>query len=104
MSEFDVILNIDWLTKYQATVDCYRRRVILRKKRSQVVEFQAKHRRFVFPPVLKSLSGGCRNLEGMGMLSALDGERGGESADSFILVVSEFLDVFPPELPRLPLE
>ena len=104
MSEFDVILNIDWLTKYQATVDCYRRRVILRKKRGQVVEFQAKHGRFVFPPVLKSLLGGRRNLEGMGMLFALDGERGGESADSFIPVVSEFLDVFPLELPGLPPE
>ena len=30
MSEFDVILGMDWLTKYQATVDCYKRRVILR--------------------------------------------------------------------------
>ena len=39
MSKFDVILGMDWLTKYQATVDCYRRRVILRKKRGQVVEF-----------------------------------------------------------------
>ena len=36
------------------------------------------------------------------MLFALDGERGGESADSFIPVVSEFLDVFLPELPGLP--
>ena len=38
------------------------------------------------------------------MLFALDGEMGGESADSFIPVVSEFLDVFPPELSRLPAE
>ena len=102
MSEFDVILDIDWLTKYQATVDCYRRRVILRKKRGQVVEFQAKHGRFVFPPVLKSLLGGRRNMEGMGLLFALEGEMGDKSADSFIPVVSEFLDVFPPELPGLP--
>ena len=25
MSEFDVILGMDWLTKYQAMVDCYQR-------------------------------------------------------------------------------
>ena len=77
MSEFDVILGMDWLTKYQATLDCYRRRVILQKKRGQVVEFKAKHGRFVFPPVLKSLLGERRNLEGMGMLFALDGEMRG---------------------------
>ena len=68
------------------------------------MEFQAKHGRFVFPPMLKSLLGGHCNLEGMGMLFALDGEIRGESADSFIPVVSEFLDVFPPELPGLPPE
>ena len=104
MSEFEVILGMDWLTKYQATVDCYWRRVILRKKRGQVVEFQAKHSRLVFPPVLKSLLGRRRNVEGMGTVFAFDGERGGESTDSFIPVVSEFLDVFPPELPELPPE
>ena len=38
------------------------------------------------------------------MLFALDGEMRGKSADSFIPVVSEFLDVFPPELPGLPPE
>ena len=63
-----------------------------------------KTRKVRVSPVLKSLLGGRRNVEGMGMLFALDGERGGESADSFIPVVSEFLDVFPPELPGLPPE
>ena len=43
-------------------------------------------------------------MEGMGMLFALDGEMGGESADSFTPVVSEFLDVFPPKVPGLPPE
>ena len=38
------------------------------------------------------------------MLFALDGDMGGEGADSFIPVVSKFLDVFPPELPGLPPE
>ena len=55
------------------------------------MEFQAKHRRFVFPPVLKSLLGERRNLEGMEMLFALDGEMRGEIADSFIPVVSKSL-------------
>ena len=58
----------------------------------------------MFSPVLKSLLGGRRNVAGMGMLFALDGEMGDESADSFIPAVSEFLDVFPPELPKLPPE
>ena len=60
------------------------------------MEFQPKHGRFMFPPVLKFLLGGRRNLEGMIMLFALDGEREGESADSYIPVVSMFLDVFRP--------
>ena len=29
MNDFDVILGMDWLAKYQAVVDCYNRRVIL---------------------------------------------------------------------------
>ena len=101
ISEFDVILGMDWLTKYQAMVEYYRRRVILQKKSGQVVEFQAQDERFVFAPVLKSLLGGRCNMERIRILFALDEEIGGESADSFILVVTEFLDVFPLELPRL---
>ena len=103
MSEFDVILDIDWLTKYETTV-CYRRRVILRKKHGQVVEFQAKHGRIVFLLVLKSLFAGHHNLEGMWVLFSPDRERWDEIADSFIPLVSEFLDVFPLELFGLPLE
>ena len=29
MNDFDVILGMDWLTKYQAVVECFNRRVIL---------------------------------------------------------------------------
>ena len=56
----------------------------------------------MFPSVLKSLLDGRRNLEGMGLLFTLDEEMRGESVDSLIPVVSELLDVFPPELPGLP--
>ena len=58
----------------------------------------------MFLSVLKSLLGGHRNLEGIGLLFALDEEMGGQSADFFIPVVSKFLDVFLPELPGLPPE
>ena len=61
------------------------------------MEFKAKHGRFVFSLVLKSRLGRCRNLEGMGMLFALDEESEGESAVSYIPLVNKFLDVFPLE-------
>ena len=40
MSEFDVILGIDWLTTYRVVIDCERRRVTAYMQDSTCVVFQ----------------------------------------------------------------
>ena len=40
MSEFDVILGMDWLTAYRVTIDCERRRVTAYTQNSTRVVFQ----------------------------------------------------------------
>ena len=40
MSEFDVILGMDWLTTYQVIIDCERRRVIAYTQDGACVTFQ----------------------------------------------------------------
>ena len=40
MSEFDVILGMDWLTAYKVVIDCERRRVIAYTKDGTRVVFQ----------------------------------------------------------------
>ena len=62
----------------------------------------------MFLPVLKYFLGGLmfehrHSLKEMGMLFALDGERG-ESADSYIPIVNEFFHVFLAKLSGLPPE
>ena len=48
MSEFDVILRMDWLTAYRVVIDCERRRVIAYTQEGTCVAFQGdKHD--VFP-------------------------------------------------------
>ncbi|EXC31837.1 Transposon Ty3-I Gag-Pol polyprotein [Morus notabilis] len=101
MAGFDVILGMDWLSKYHATVDCYRRRVTLLTKNGQVIDYQAKTGAVTPSPVLKACIGGRKNLESLGMVFALGGES--EANDSsYVPIVDDFQDVFPSELPGLP--
>ena len=102
MTEFDVILGMDWLTKYQAIVDCHRKRVSLFTKNGQVIEFQAKTGTVTPAPVLKACIGGRRNFTNLGTIFASDGELKKSDLSSHTPVVDEFSDVFPDELPGLP--
>ena len=59
MSEFDVILEMDWLTAYRVVIDCERRRVIAYTQDGTQVTFQGdKHdiflRRCTIPSVMDS--------------------------------------------------
>ena len=49
MSEFDVILGMDWLTAYKVVIDCERRRVIAYTQDGTRVEFQGGQARYFAP-------------------------------------------------------
>ena len=76
MGEFDVILGIYWLSKYQAMVYCFRWRIILITNDGQLIEYSAKSGIITHYPLLKACVGGRKNVKCFGMIFALDGELG----------------------------
>ena len=98
MSEFDVILGMDWLIAYRVVIDCERRRVTTYTQDGTRVVFQGdKHD--IFPhTVYESRCQG--QLAGWLVSLTLEDE---ERPDLDLpQVVCEYVDVFPDELPGLP--
>uniref|UniRef100_A0A2N9GV60 RNA-directed DNA polymerase n=1 Tax=Fagus sylvatica TaxID=28930 RepID=A0A2N9GV60_FAGSY len=82
MHDFDVILGMNWLAAYHASVDCFEKEVVFR------------------PPALRAnrlLRKGCR-----GFLASVVDLQKKELEIEDIPVVREFPDVFPEDLPGLP--
>ena len=53
MSEFDVILGMDWLTVYRVVIDCERRRVTAYTQDGTRVVFQARQARYFSPDSIR---------------------------------------------------
>ena len=98
MSEFDIILGIDWLTTYRVVIDCERRRVTAYTQDGTRVVFQGdKHD--IFPQmVYKSKFHGKL----AGWLASLTLEDEVRLDLDLPRVVCEYEDVFPDKLPGLP--
>ncbi|CAA0811648.1 Uncharacterized mitochondrial protein AtMg00860, partial [Striga hermonthica] len=103
MRDFDVILGMDWLTRYRADIRCQEREVSLFPVPDQPVIFYGVKSRTV-PRVIssmqarKSLSKGSCQGYLVSMVSGDDSERSPER----VSIVCEYLDVFPDELPGGP--
>ncbi|KAL5539055.1 hypothetical protein UlMin_044547 [Ulmus minor] len=103
MYNYDVILGMDFLGKYNALIECRRRRVIFHPYEEQKFEFVGESRKQ--PKVVissmrakKLLASGC-----MGYLATIvdkSVEAKGNVED--VPIVRDFVDVFPEELPGLP--
>ncbi|GJX20316.1 reverse transcriptase [Tanacetum coccineum] len=104
MSDFDIILGMNWLTEHRATIDCYSKRVIFGDLNNP--EFIYHGSRLGKPlkiiSALKArtlISHGCEGFLASIKDTSLDGPR----LESHP-VVRNFPDVFPDELPGLPPE
>ena len=98
MSEFDVILGMDWLTLYRVVIDCERRRVTAYTQDDTRVVFQGGKHDILPQTVYESRCQG--QLAGwLASLTLEDEERPNLDLPR---VVCEYVDVFPDELPRLP--
>ena len=64
--------------------------------------YQASQHAIRLSPILRSILGGKRRLETYGSLFAIEGDVGTGIDYSGLMVVDEFPDVFPDELPSLP--
>ena len=100
MSEFDVILGMDWLTAYRVVIDCERRRVTAYTQDNTRVIFQGdKHD--IFPQTLYE-----SRYQGQlaGWLASLTLEDEVRLDLDLPRAVYEYEDVFSDELPGLPLQ
>ena len=98
VSEFDVILGMDWLTLYRVVIDCEHKRVTAYMQDGTRVVFQGgKHD--IFPQTVYESK--CQgHLAGFLVSLTLKDE---ERPDLDLpRVVCEYVDVFPDELPGLP--
>ena len=98
MSEFDVILGMDWLTAYRVVIDYERRRVTAYTQDGTRVVFQGdKHD--IFPQTIYESR--CQG-QLAGWLASLTLEDKVRPDLDLPRVVCEYVDVFPDELPGLP--
>ncbi|XP_078179644.1 uncharacterized protein LOC144573769 [Carex rostrata] len=104
MSDFDVLLGLDWLAAHHAVVDCERH--VVRFGRPNEVSFVFKGRKpGTGIPVIFALrathllTSGCSAF--LASVVMTEGEEGDRDLDS-VPIVREFSDIFPEELPGMP--
>ncbi|RVW27201.1 Transposon Tf2-2 polyprotein [Vitis vinifera] len=101
--DFDVILGMDWLASYHASVDCFEKRVTFSIPGQPKFSFEGKHvdRPLRMISALRAsslLKKGCQGF----LASVMSNESDLKLED--IPIVREYPDVFPEDLPGLPPE
>ena len=100
LGEFDVILGMDWLTKYNACIDCKSKKVILNIADNRKVIFKGQRQTKEFLTMMQTkrlLRQGCEAY----LAYVIDVQSEAPKLED-VPVVNEFPDVFPEELPGLP--
>ena len=102
LKEFNLILGMDWLSRHQAIVDCRMKRVTLRTPNDDEVIFigeRSNHLSNVISAATarKMVRKGCEAY----LAYVIDTIKARPSVFD-IPTVTDFLDVFPEELPGLP--
>ena len=98
MSEFDVILGMDWLIAYRVVIDCESRRATAYTQDDTSMVFQGDNHD-IFPQTVYESK--CQG-QLAGWLASLTLEDEERSDLDLPRVVCEYVDVFPDELPGLP--
>ena len=100
--EFDVILRMDWLSRHQVVVDCRMKRVTLRTLSGEEVNFIDERSNHLSNVISSSTSRMMVRKGCEAYLAYVIDTKKVEPSLSDIPTVSDYLDVFPEELPRLP--
>ena len=101
MRDFDVVLDMDWLSRYRATLDCYRKEVKLHRQGKFEVKFRGIRRELSSNMISamaaqRILRKGCQGY----LAYVVDTGKEGTMVDE-IPVVREFQDVFPDNIAGL---
>lgn len=102
MTDFDVILGMDWLESYHVTLDCHKKSVKFIMSGEPAFVFQG-NKKEVSCNLISLMS--ARQMLGKGCQRYFEFARDVEKEMIeliHVLVVSEFSDVFPIEIPGLP--
>ena len=104
MGDFDVVLDMDWLSRHRATLDCYKKEVKLHRPGKLVVKFMGICRELSSSMISamtaqRMLRKGCQGYLGYVVETGKEGTLVNE-----IPVVREFPDVFPNDIAGLPPE
>ena len=100
LGEFDVILGMDWLSLYQAKIDCKNKKVMLVTPEGSRVTFKGEKQEKKFLTVMqakKLLRQGCEAY----LAHVIDTKKKTMVLEE-VPIVNEFSEVFPDELPGLP--
>ncbi|KAA3464322.1 reverse transcriptase [Gossypium australe] len=100
--EFNLILGMDWLVKYRASLDCTAKRIVLKTVNGDEVVMIGKRRDYLSNLVSalkaeKMVRKGCEAY--VVHVRALEAK---DAAVRDVRTVREYVDVFPEELPGLP--
>ena len=99
---YDVIFRMDLLSTFQAVMDCFRKRITLQLPGGVVFSF-INDRSSSHPfPTMSSKFLKAKAGSHLSFLASLIGEEKDKYPKRAVLVVSDFPDVFPDELPGLP--
>ncbi|KAL5578375.1 hypothetical protein UlMin_020074 [Ulmus minor] len=103
MYDYDVILGMDFLGKYNALIECRRRRVIFHPYEEQKFEFVGESRKQPKAMISsmrakKLLASGCIGY----LVTIIDKSVEAKGNVEDVPIVRDFADVFPEELPGLP--
>ncbi|XXG85952.1 hypothetical protein AAC387_Pa11g0946 [Persea americana] len=102
MNDFDVIFGMDWLAKYRACLDCFRKIITFRVDEANAsVLFEGTLKRFD-TRLISALKAERLMHSGCEGYIAFISEQKPEQKLEHIPVVCEFPDVFPDEVPGLP--
>ncbi|KAL8132071.1 hypothetical protein AgCh_007823 [Apium graveolens] len=100
LGEFEVILGMDWLSNHEEQIECKSKKVKLRTMDGEEVIFKGKRQEKKFLTAIEArrlIRQGCKVY----LAHVVDVEKESVRIED-ILIVRDFLDVFPDELPGLP--
>eukprot|EP00253_Pinus_taeda_P013432 PITA_13432 len=101
LGTYDLIVGMDWLESHKAILDCYNKTVLIRNDQGETKVIKGIRRDFTLrlisaKKVNKCMRKGCK-IYVVEMVPTNE-----KSSDKLHPLLSEFADVFPPELPGLP--
>ena len=103
ITDYDVILGMDFLSKYGAMIDCKAKTVGFKPPGEEMFTFfsdrRSSQKMFISAmQARKWIADGCTEF----LASVLDTTKNGKDELRDVPMVNEFVSVFPEDLPRLP--